>query len=108
MARRSLLTIGAVLMSVVGASADSEPYIGEIMVFGSNYCPRGWAAADGSLRQIQYYTALFSLVGTNFGGDGMNNFGLPKQSVIAAPTASGPATTMSVCIATTGNFPARP
>lgn len=108
MVRRSLFALGAVLLSVTGASADTDPDIGEIMVFGFNFCPLGWAATDGGLQAISQNTALFSLVGVNFGGDGMSTFGRPKQSVIAAPTTSTPATAMTVCIATAGIFPSRP
>lgn len=108
MVRRFLFTLGAVMLSVTGASADTEPHIGEIMVFGFNYCPSGWLPADGSLQSIQSNTALFSLLGVRFGGDGNQTFGLPKQSVISAPTASVPASRMSVCIAASGIFPAHP
>lgn len=108
MARRILFTFAAVVLSVTGASADSEPHVGEIMVFGYGFCPFGWAPASGTVMQISQNTALFSLLGTNFGGNGMQTFGLPKQTVISAPTTSSAATPMAVCIATTGVFPQRP
>jgi len=47
------------------------------MTFGGNFCPRGWAATDGQLLAISQYSALFSLLGTTFGGDGRSTFGLP-------------------------------
>ncbi len=108
MVRRSLLALGAVLLSVTGASADTEPHLGEIMVFGFNFCPTGWTPANGDLQAISSNIALFSLLGVNYGGNGTQTFGLPKGSVIAAPTGSSPATPMSVCIATGGIFPSRP
>lgn len=109
MARRIRYTLAAVVLSVTGAWADTDPHIGEIMVFGFDFCPIGWSRVDGSQQLIQSYIALFSLLGTNFGGNGMQTFGLPKQTVIAAPTASATAKPMTVCIAmTNGVFPQRP
>ena len=59
------------------AMASSQPFIGELMLFGGNYCPRGWANADGQLLAINSNQALFSLFGTMYGGDGRTTFGLP-------------------------------
>ena len=59
------------------AEAQSEPFIGQVMVVGFNFCPRGWAPANGQLLPISQNTALFSLYGTNYGGDGRTTFGLP-------------------------------
>lgn len=55
----------------------SEPYVGEIRMFAGNFAPRGWAFCDGQLQAISQNDALFSLVGTTYGGDGQNTFGLP-------------------------------
>lgn len=55
----------------------SEPFIAEIRIFGFNFPPRGWAFCDGQLLPISQNTALFSLVGTIYGGDGRTTFGLP-------------------------------
>lgn len=55
----------------------SDPFIGQIMMFGGNFAPRGWALCDGQLLQIANNTALFSLLGTTYGGDGRTTFGLP-------------------------------
>ncbi|MDD5276124.1 MAG: tail fiber protein [Methylovulum sp.] len=55
----------------------SEPFIGEIRMAGFNFAPRGWALCDGQLLPIAPYTALFSLLGTTFGGNGQTNFALP-------------------------------
>lgn len=54
-----------------------EPYLGEIRRFGFDFAPAGWAKCDGQLLQINDYQALFSLLGTNYGGDGETTFGLP-------------------------------
>lgn len=55
----------------------SEPYIGEIRMFGGNYAPANWAMCDGQLIAIQDNESLYSLLGTYYGGDGTTNFGLP-------------------------------
>jgi len=54
-----------------------EPFIGSILIFGGNFAPRGWALCDGQLLSIPQNTALFSIIGTTYGGDGVSTFGLP-------------------------------
>lgn len=55
----------------------SDPFVGEIRVFGFNFPPRGWALCDGQLLPISQNQALFSLLGTTYGGDGRTTFALP-------------------------------
>ncbi len=55
----------------------STPFIGQIMLFAGNFAPRGWALCNGQLLSISQNTALFSILGTTYGGDGVNNFALP-------------------------------
>ncbi|HEU5149661.1 MAG TPA: tail fiber protein [Iamia sp.] len=55
----------------------ADPYIGEIRLVGFNFAPRGWAFCDGQLLSIAQYSALFSLFGVMYGGDGRVTFGLP-------------------------------
>jgi microcystin-dependent protein len=55
-----------------------NPYVGEIRIFGFNFAPLGWATCDGQLLSIAQNTALFSLLGTNYGGNGTTTFGLPN------------------------------
>ena len=55
----------------------SEPFIGQIQPFAFNFAPRNWALCDGQLLPISQNTALFSLIGTTYGGDGRTTFGLP-------------------------------
>ncbi len=55
----------------------TEPFLGEIRIFSFNYYPRGWAACNGQLLPINQNQALFSLLGTMYGGDGRVNFALP-------------------------------
>ncbi len=54
-----------------------DVYIGSILMVGFNFAPQGWALCNGQLMPIQQYAALFSLLGTSFGGDGIRTFGLP-------------------------------
>ncbi|MDO7172888.1 phage tail protein [Mariniflexile sp. AS56] len=54
-----------------------EPFIGQIQAFGFNFAPRGWAQCNGQLLAIAQYQALFSLLGTTYGGDGRTTFALP-------------------------------
>ena len=56
-----------------------EPMIGEIRMFGGNFAPRGWAICDGQLLAISQNDALFSILGTTYGGDGRTTFGLPDM-----------------------------
>ena len=55
----------------------SSPFIGELRLFGLNFAVRGWALCDGQLLPINSNTALFSLLGTTYGGDGRTTFALP-------------------------------
>jgi microcystin-dependent protein len=54
-----------------------EPLLGEIRMFAGNFAPRGWAFCDGQMLQISQNSALFSLLGTTYGGDGRTTFALP-------------------------------
>lgn len=55
----------------------SSPFLAEIKLFGGNFAPRGYALCNGQLLAISQNTALFSLLGTTYGGDGRSTFGLP-------------------------------
>ena len=68
----------------------SEPFIGEIRMFGGNFAPAGWAFCNGQLMAISENEALFNLIGTTYGGDGQTTFGLPNlQSRVPIHTGSG-------------------
>jgi microcystin-dependent protein len=69
----------------------SEPFLAEIKVFGFNFAPRGWAPCSGQLLPISQYTALFSLIGTYYGGDGRSTFQLPNlNGRVPMHTGQGP------------------
>lgn len=55
----------------------SDPFIGEIRIFGGNFAPVGWALCQGQLLPISQNDALFALIGTTYGGDGQQTFALP-------------------------------
>src|ERR1700720_4506603 len=57
----------------------SDPFVAEIRIFPFNFAPKGWAFCDGQLMAISQNTALFSLLGTTYGGDGKSTFALPNM-----------------------------
>ena len=78
----SLLALCAVLTFGAGAwttnaRAGMDPFIGEIIMFGGNFAPRGWALCEGQLLPLNQNQALFAILGTTYGGDGRTTFGLP-------------------------------
>ncbi len=69
----------------------SNPFLGEVMMFAGNFAPRGWLPCDGALLPISQFDALFSLIGTTYGGDGQTTFALPDlRSRNAIHAGSGP------------------
>ena len=77
-----MAAIAAAIPAVIGlgaptASAQVDPYIGQMMLTAASFCPRGTFEANGQIVAIQSNTALFSLVGVTYGGDGRTTFALP-------------------------------
>lgn len=71
-----------------------DPFIGAIIMFGGNFAPRGWALCDGALLSISQNQALFSILGTTYGGDGRTTFGLPDlRGRVPMHAGSGPGLT---------------
>jgi len=69
----------------------SNPFVAEIRIFTGNFAPKGWAQCDGQLLPISQNTALFSLLGTTYGGDGKSNFALPNlQGCTPLQAGQGP------------------
>lgn len=69
----------------------SQPYIGEIRMFGGSFAPAGWAFCNGQLLPISENDALFTLIGTTYGGDGQETFALPNlQSRVPMHRGQGP------------------
>ena len=71
-----------------------DPFIGELRQFGFNFAPNGWALCQGQLLSISQNAALFSILGTQYGGNGTSNFGLPNlQGTVPIGQGSGPGLT---------------
>lgn len=69
----------------------SEPFLGEIRIVGFNFAPVGWALCNGQILDISENAALFSLLGTTYGGNGTENFALPNlQSRVPVHMGTGP------------------
>lgn len=69
----------------------AEPFIAQIMMFGGNFAPRGWALCNGQILPIAQNTALFSLLGTTYGGNGQTTFALPDlRSRVPLHPGQGP------------------
>jgi microcystin-dependent protein len=61
----------------------ADPFVAEIRIFPFNFAPKGWAFCDGQILPLSQNTALFSLLGTTYGGDGKSNFALPNLQGMA-------------------------
>src|SRR5579871_2910584 len=73
----------------------SDQFVGEIRIVGFNFAPTGWATCDGQLMPISQNTALFSLLGTTYGGDGKTTFALPNlQGSTPMQAGQGPGLTL--------------
>ena len=72
-----LLAVGCIALSPLTTVALAECTIGEVKTFAGTYAPRNWAMADGQLLDISSNVTLYSVIGTNYGGDGYSTFALP-------------------------------
>ena len=102
MTKRPIL-IAVVLSLQAGITHAQEAFLGEIRIFASSYCPKSYAEAQGQLLPINQNQALFSLLGTSYGGDGRVNFALPT----AKPIFTVDGKLLRQCIALTGIFPSQ-
>ena len=82
-----------------------ESYLAQIMFFAGNFAPRGWLPCDGRLLPIAQYTALFSLLGTTYGGDGRTTFALPNLQPLTGPVPQLNGVQVVICIE--GIYPSR-
>jgi len=73
----------------------ADPFVAEIRIFPFNFAPKGWAFCDGQILPLSQNTALFSLLGTYYGGDGKSNFALPNMQG-NAPMHQGQGTGLSL------------
>ena len=80
----------------------SDPYVGEIRMFGGNFAPAGWAFCDGRSLAISENETLFNLIGTTYGGDGQEKFNLPDlQGRVPVHQGQGPGITTNYVIGQT-------
>lgn len=98
------LTVWIVLSSIAppAAMACEEPFLGTIMLMPYDFVPQGWMYCEGQLLAIASYQALFSLLGTTFGGDGRTSFAVPDLR------DASPLPNMRYAIAIVGIYPRRP
>lgn len=101
----------AILGAAGSASAQVEPILGQVSLFATNWCPVGWAPANGATIAIQSNSALFSLYGVTYGGNGTTTFALPNLQNRAPISWSstnpiGAATGSSSVTLTTAQMPA--
>jgi microcystin-dependent protein len=97
----TFLALTACLTPQGAIAQATDPFVGEIQTFAFNFCPNGWAKANGALMSISENATLFNLIGTSFGGDGMTTFALPNWGPIY--TANGG--TLLACISLFGVYP---
>ena len=74
---KKLLLIVVLFVSMSYTSSAQEHFLGEVRLFAGNFAPRGWVLCHGQLLPINKHKALFSILGTTYGGDGRNTFALP-------------------------------
>ena len=93
--KKSIVTLLLFCCFIYSESANAqEPFIGEIRMFAGNFAPRGWAKCEGQLLAISQYNALFSILGTRYGGDGRTTLALPDlRGRVAIGSGTGPGLT---------------
>ena len=97
----------AVVVAAVGWSSGAmaqQYFLSEILTLGTNFCPVGTLPTNGALLAINQNTPLFSLLGTMYGGDGVQTFALPNTKPILTQNRAP----LTQCIVTSGIFPSRP
>lgn len=97
----ALATVGAGI-GAAPSNAAAQPYFGEVISVGANFCPSGWLPLDGRLLSIGDNDVLFSLIGTRYGGDGQINFALPNAKTDQTLTQGSPTVQ---CISLFGVYP---
>jgi microcystin-dependent protein len=85
-----VLLLAMLCVTSFNQSNAQEGFIGEVKMFAGNFAPRGWMKCEGQLLPIAQYTALFSILGTQYGGDGRTTFALPDmRGRVAMGTGTG-------------------
>lgn len=100
----TVLASAALVGRTAQAQASGSTYLGEIITVPYNFCPMGWVSPQGQLLPINQNTALFSLLGTTYGGDGRTTFALPHLTPIHSQNRAP----LMYCMAVQGVWPSRP
>lgn len=87
-------------------AGSTDPFLGEVHLMAFDFPPRSWALCRGQILNINQNSALYSLIGTSFGGDGITTFALPNLEA-AEPKVGEPNYGMHYCIALMGVYPPR-
>ncbi len=107
----TIAAVGTTLASDASAQYYDAGYMGEVLVTGANFCPRGTIVADGQILPIAQNTALFSLYGTSYGGDGVSTFAVPdlraKQGDGQPIPYGQPGSALMHCVVSEGVYPPR-
>jgi microcystin-dependent protein len=113
--KKAMLPLVLAISPLSVSACGFEPFIGTICTFAFNFCPRGFAETNGQLLPISQNTALFALIGTMYGGDGITTFALPdlrSRTIVGAgtgvglsPVAVGQQGGLQSVKLTTGNLP---
>lgn len=98
------LAVSASVLTQTTNGAQAQLFLGEVATFAFNFCPLGWAEANGQLLQIAQNSALFNLLGTQYGGDGVTTFALPNAKAAVTLTTGA---TLTQCVSLQGIFPSR-
>jgi microcystin-dependent protein len=107
MTNRLIFGLAGIAMSLSAdpCAAGSDAFLGEIDTFAFTFCPVNWSPLNGQLLKIAQNTALFSLLGTIYGGDGLTTFALPTGKPVFTLTPGAP---VIQCIALQGVYPSHP
>ncbi|WHU00800.1 tail fiber protein [Sphingomonas sp. NIBR02145] len=90
------------------AHAQRDAIVGQVRLIGFDFCPEGWAEADGRLLPIQGNQALFALFSSSYGGNGSTNFALPDLRKAIPTPVTDKEKRLRYCVAIRGDFPRRP
>ena len=107
MTRKMKLGCAVVILGMGAAVTPTraqEPYLSQVIFMGATFCPFGTIPTDGQLLSIEQYKALFSAMGTAYGGDGKTTFAIPKISGIPTQAPNAP---VRACMFANGMFPSR-
>jgi len=99
--KKILMAAALLTASVIGATAQTTPFLGQNIIVAFDYCPNGYVRTSGQILPINPYVALFTVLGTTYGGNGTSNFALPSTQPIFTKNRR----VFTECVALTGVYP---